>query len=125
MIEKLTLLGDKFLPSIDFDAKKNQLDISGYSIPEDAKHFYSNLIIWTESYFKQKPKVVKLNFNFVYFNSSSSKYIFELLKVFQKAEKNGVEVNVTWRYEEDDEDMLESGQTYQQLTNLPFEFIAI
>jgi hypothetical protein len=125
MLQDLILKGDKFTPSVNFNAKNGELLVEGYSIPEDARDFYIDLINWTKSYFETKPKKVVLTFNYIYFNSSSSKYIFELLKIFQTAKENACDVKIKWCYEDDDEDLYDSGQTYLQLTNLPFEFVPV
>jgi hypothetical protein len=125
MLKDLILKGDKFTPNVNFNAKNGELLVEGYSIPEDARHFYIDLINWTKSYFETNPQKVVLTFNYIYFNSSSSKYIFELLKIFQNAKENNCDVTIKWCYEEDDEDLYDSGQTYLQLTNLPFEFVAV
>ena len=58
-----------------------------------------------------------------YFNTSSSKCI---LDVFKKLESlAGTEVSVKWYYEEDDEDMLEAGEDYEAIIDLPFEMIEV
>ena len=58
-----------------------------------------------------------------YFNTSSSKCI---LDVFKKLETlSGTEVSVKWYYEEDDEDMLEAGEDYEAIIDLPFEMIEV
>ena len=35
------------------------------------------------------------------------------------------EVSVKWYYEEDDEDMLEAGEDYEAIIDLPFEMIEV
>ena len=64
-----------------------------------------------------------LNVQLEYFNTSSSKCI---LDVFKKLESvSGSEVSVKWYYEEDDEDMLEAGEDYEAIIDLPFEMIEV
>jgi len=38
---------------------------------------------------------------------------------------SGTEVKVNWYYEEDDEDMLEAGEDYQAIIDLPFKMIEV
>ena len=50
------------------------------------------------------------------------------LDVFKKLEginKGGSAVTINWHYEEDDEDMLEAGEDYQAIINVPFKMIMI
>ena len=64
-----------------------------------------------------------MNVQLEYFNTSSSKCI---LDVFKKLESvTGSEVSVKWYYEEDDEDMLEAGEDYEAIIDLPFEMIEV
>lgn len=43
------------------------------------------------------------------------------LRKFKNINKNGSAVIINWHYEEDDEDMLEAGEDYQAIINVPFE----
>jgi hypothetical protein len=48
------------------------------------------------------------------------------LDVFKKLESvSGSEISVKWHYEEDDEDMLEAGEDYEAIIDLPFEMIEV
>ena len=58
-----------------------------------------------------------------YFNTSSSKCIYDILKEIKKLENKGKKVMVRWYYDEDDEDMYEAGEDYSDLLDLPFKFI--
>lgn len=58
-----------------------------------------------------------------YFNTSSSKCIYDLLKDVKSLKNKGKKVSVRWYYDEDDEDMLEAGEDYSDLLDLPFMFI--
>ena len=67
--------------------------------------------------------ITEVNVQLEYFNTSSSKCI---LDVFKKLETlSGTEVKVNWYYEEDDEDMLEAGEDYQAIIDLPFKMIEV
>ncbi len=37
--------------------------------------------------------------------------------------KKGGTVEISWYYEEDDEDMFEAGEDYQSIINIPFKMI--
>jgi hypothetical protein len=60
-----------------------------------------------------------------YFNTSSSKCILDLFKKLEAVRTSGNEVTVFWHYEADDEDMLEAGEDYQAIINIPFKMIQI
>jgi hypothetical protein len=63
-------------------------------------------------------------FSFDYFNTSSSKYILEILRLIQQYKELGNEVVVKWYFLEDDTDMQETGEDYQQTIDVKFEIIA-
>jgi hypothetical protein len=60
-----------------------------------------------------------------YFNTSSSKCILDVFKKLETIRAAGNEVTVLWHYEADDEDMLEAGEDYAGIINVPFKMIMI
>jgi len=44
----------------------------------------------------------------------------DILKTVASMKKAGGQVTINWYYDEDDEDMLESGENYQEIINIPF-----
>lgn len=107
-------------PKISFDAIKGHLLLEGRSIPEDAYNFFTPIYEWLEVFNKEGAEDILLEFKLEYFNTSSSKCILEILKLLeiQKQKK----ISIKWYYEEDDEDMFESGQDYNQLVSLKIDF---
>ena len=73
---------------------------------------------------RDRPSTV-LHIQLEYFNTSSSKCILDLFKKLEVVRTTGNEVVVNWHYEEDDEDMLEAGEDYQAIINIPFKMIQI
>ena len=65
----------------------------------------------------------KFKINLDYINSSSSKYLLEILKRLNDFHKKGNNVLVKWYFDEYDEDAEESGEEYQELLDLKFELI--
>ena len=51
----------------------------------------------------------------------SSKYLFEIFRILEKIYRNGKMVKVKWFYEEDVEEMMESGEDYAEMIKIPFE----
>lgn len=107
-------------PKIHFDAIKGHLLLEGRSIPEDAYSFYNPIYEWLEEFDKACSTDILLEFKLEYFNTSSSKCILEILKLLEMQKQK--KVSIKWFYEEDDEDMFESGQDYNQLVSLKIDF---
>ena len=121
-MEDLKHEGSAKTPVVEFSSN-GELLLKGRSIPENSIEFYKPLIEWLESYAESPNSTTVLSVQLEYFNTSSSKCI---LDVFKKLESvSGSEITVKWHYEEDDEDMLEAGEDYEAIIDLPFEMIEV
>tara|TARA_B100000497_G_scaffold93345_1_gene104397 strand:- start:101 stop:475 length:375 start_codon:yes stop_codon:yes gene_type:complete len=121
-MEDLKHEGSAKTPVVEFSSN-GELLLKGRSIPENSIEFYKPLIEWLESYAESPNSTTVLSVQLEYFNTSSSKCI---LDVFKKLELvSGSEITVKWHYEEDDEDMLEAGEDYEAIIDLPFEMIEV
>jgi len=107
-------------PYIHFNAINGHLVIEGRSIPEDAYSFYTPVYRWLERFNQECKEDTLVEFKLEYFNTSSSKCILEILKILEKRKVS--KVDIKWFYEEDDEDMLDSGKDYKHLLSLPIQF---
>lgn len=121
-------------PSVVFDFDNNIFEINGCSRPEDVVAFYEQLVDWLSELkgkindeLKEKtaknPMIFKLRYD--YFNSSSAKYILDMVILIDALFKNGLTVRIEWLYKKEDEDMLETGQEFTDLIKCPIDFIAI
>ncbi|MBT6980453.1 MAG: DUF1987 domain-containing protein [Flavobacteriales bacterium] len=121
-MDPINIEGTPKTPTVNFSSDSGVLEIKGRSIPENAVEFYKPLIDWIGSYGDSAQSNTEVNIQLEYFNTSSSKCI---LDVFKKLESVNGKTNITinWHYEEDDEDMLEAGEDYQAIINIPFKMI--
>jgi hypothetical protein len=105
------------LPAISF-MSTGEMKITGRALPEDAVRFFMPLFEWINGFTGEN---VNVEINLDYFNTSVSKQLLDLFKMIDK-NPNIKNVSIKWMYEEGDEEMLESGEIYQEL--LPgFTFI--
>ncbi len=110
-------------PYVKFDGEKGLVEIKGRSIPENSIEFYKPLIDWLDKFSGQPPVKTSVNVKLEYFNTSSSKCILDIFRKLELIHKKGNEVEISWYYEEDDEDMFEAGEDYQSIINIPFKMI--
>lgn len=111
---------------VNLDAEKGLVEIKGRSIPENSIAFYEPLVNWLNEYSKNPQPQTVFNIHLEYFNTSSSKCILDVFKKAENIHNDGKsKVVVNWYYEEDDDDMLEAGEDYQSIVDLPFEMIAV
>jgi hypothetical protein len=121
-MESIKLEGTPKTPTVEFSANKGVLLLKGRSIPENSIEFYKPLINWIENYSASAPSKTVLNVQLEYFNTSSSKC---LLDIFKRLERVGDSATINWYYEEDDEDMLEAGEDYDAIIDIPFKMIEV
>ena len=62
---------------------------------------------WIDEYFESNDKA-EVIFEIDYLNSSSFKSLFDIFAKLEKYRKEGKEINTTWKYPEDDDDLLET-----------------
>ena len=109
-------------PEINFSIEKQKLFIAGKSFAEDVVEFYTPLIKWIDNYFATKPeKQTILEFKMTYFSTATSKVFLDLLIKLETYSKKGMPVKILWNYADKDEDIMESGEEYAEMVQLPFE----
>jgi len=111
-------------PQIILDRESNILEISGRSLPEDVNTFYEPMMSWIEEYSKDPLDTTVFNFKLTYFNTASSKIILDMLTQFEEMIEEGHQVMVRWYYPEEDEDMMEAGEEYSEMVDVPFEMVS-
>ncbi|MBX3044794.1 MAG: DUF1987 domain-containing protein [Candidatus Kapabacteria bacterium] len=121
-MENLYISPDKTTPEVDFNSVTNILKISGESFPENSSGFYDPVFKWLREYTAGKPSFT-FEFKMVYFNTSSSKAILDLITILEEYHNSGGNVKLIWHYEEDDDDIMESGQEFTEKLNLHCELI--
>ena len=124
-METISIEGTPKTPTITFDTNKGFLEIKGRSIPENSIEFYKPLVDWLEKYATKPQPATNVNIQLEYFNTSSSKCILVVFKKLEAINKSGSQVVINWFYEEDDEDMLEAGEDYQAIINVPFKMVQV
>lgn len=114
---------NKFAPSIYFDADSGKFNITGRSILDNSAEFYKPVIDFVLKYKANPCPKTEVNISLEYFNTSSSRCLYELLIIFSEIYKSGKDVLANWYYYEIDEDSLELGHDFQYSTGLPFSYL--
>ncbi len=130
-MEKLIIEPTANSPRIVLDPEARAFEFSGESRPENVRKFYLPILEWLESYTTEQENLqedertfgLQCQFNFEYFNSTSAKYILDIFKSLNAIAALGIEIEIKWLYEEDDEDMLEVGQEMSRMSKLSFDYI--
>jgi hypothetical protein len=117
-MKELIIEATKYSPRVDLNPS-GRIIIEGRSLVEDSYKFYEPVLQWIQDSTCNSLKVyIKLE----YINTSSSKQIFNLLKLIHE-NSTILDVNVQWYYEEGDEDTYELGKDIESEIRIPFEFL--
>lgn len=106
-------------PEVTYTRDQHRLIIRGRSLPEDAWSFYEPVLDWAKDFIANGQQELTIEFFLEYFNSSSGRYLLELLSTLEKSDKP---IQVVWVSEPEDELMVEKGEEFSGLVSIPFVF---
>jgi len=126
-METLIIEKTQSTPYIYFDQTTNVLIIKGESFPENSAKFYAPVMEWLKEYIiALDTEKVTMQFEIVYFNSSTSKVFMTILDMLQAAVENGKDISVLWLCDAENETAIECGEEFKEdLENLPFDIVLI
>lgn len=122
-------------PKIFYDVKKHHFEIGGFSRMENVRAFYQDFFDWFD---KNKAEILStinpstklhIELHIVYFNSASLKCFLDILLQFKKLYSTNdgkgslYNIEIFWYFDEGDEDMIEVGEDYSDVIEIPFTFI--
>jgi len=122
-MDVINIQGTDDTPSVVLDKDKGHFEISGRSLPEDVNLFYEPILEWIDKYAEDPNDRTEFNFKLEYFNTASSKVILDILLKFEEIAESGKDVVIKWHYHEDEEDMLEAGEEYADIVEVPFDYV--
>ncbi|MFT3885218.1 MAG: DUF1987 domain-containing protein [Flavobacteriales bacterium] len=123
-MERIELSATDKTPSVLFDPREGLIELHGCSIHENADRFFRPLLEQVERYTQQPAPHTRVRLFLTYFNSSSAKYVLDLLKLLDDMHGAGTgKAQLEWHYDEDDLDMLEAGEDYKGLLEMPVKLI--
>jgi len=121
---KLERAKTKTTPYILIDEDKNYMRFEGESYLEDIVSFFKEINEWLKVYLASGFSGFTFECALEYFNSSTTKQIYNVLRLIDGAAP-GKKVTVNWIVANEDDDMLiERGEDYRdEMENLEFNII--
>ena len=107
------------------DHDKGYIELKGRSLPMNSMEFFKPLHNWMDGYSRDPQKVTTVNIMLDYFDTSSSKHIYNIFQSLRSVNEQGNHITVNWHYENGDEEMEESGRDYEHLFQMSFNFIEV
>ena len=123
-MNNLEITGTHKTPTILLNGDDGTMMLEGRSNPENARDFFQPVMEWLEEYCKHPAERTDLKINLELFNTSSSKYLMEILRKIRELADSDHSFNVTWMYEEDDLEMLDTAEAYEMMTGLRFQKVS-
>jgi hypothetical protein len=122
-MKDLILEAGQYTPKIVLKPEQRLFCFFGNSFPVNPTEFYRPVIEWFSEYLKlyTSNDEIIINFDFNYINTSSSKQIATLFMLFDSLPVRD-NILINWYYNENDNDMLETGERYAGYADLKFKF---
>jgi len=112
-------------PYILIDEEKEYVRFLGRCYLEDILGFFKEINEWLGEYLSSSPAKLTFDCELEYFNSSTTKLLYNMLRVMDKAAAGGVDVTVNWIAAEDNNMVIECGEDLSdEMKHLKFNLIA-
>ena len=109
-----------------FIMRDGYIQLSGRSIPQNARQLYKICFDWIEQYILNPARETKVDLFFEYIDTSSIRCVVDFLtKLCTIPETANKRIEINWYYETDDDDSHDLGAYIQQHLKVPFNIIPI
>jgi hypothetical protein len=123
-MQELRIVSTKNSPEIIMNPD-GLIKIRGRSIHENVTEFFQPVGDWINEYIDDPADVTCVDMVLEYFNSASAKTFIQLLQKLTYVQLKDKRFIFNWYYEDGDEDILERGEYFSSVLDVPFNFIKI
>ena len=114
-MQDLYIAPEKDKPEVDFKFSRHHLALRGESFPENALAFYGPIISSLMDYLgATRDQDITVDIELRYFNSSSTKILLNMFRMFDQASSNDNKVFLNWYHDPEDDTVLEFGNDVAQ-----------
>ena len=113
-MDNLNIEATNSTPSIIADALSGDVQIRGKSYPENTFEFYQSTLNWLTDYLAADGAHLKVTFEILYFNSSTSQVFYDLFDLLEEARGAGKTIVVNWEYDEENVSAEEAGEDLKE-----------
>ena len=119
----MSLIIEKTLDTPYIHLEEGYVKMEGKLMPENILIFFKTIDKWIREYVSKPAEFTKIEFDFSYLNSCSTKHICDTLNLFNEKYLEGFDMKIYWTYEEGDDTVQEIGIDLESVLDIPFEFI--
>jgi len=121
----IDIQGGRSTPRVLLDYDSHRFLIEGQSFPENSSNFFLPIIDWFKEYLEEKNVNMILDIKLLYVNTSSTKALFYILDLLDKAYNKGKNVSVNWYYDSENEMARETGLELLEDFKFPYRIIEV
>jgi len=112
-------------PYVLIDEAKGYIRFEGRSYLEDILGFFAEINEWLVEYLSTASASLTFDCELEYFNSSTTKVLYNMLRLMDKAAAGGAKVTVNWIAAEDNDMVVECGEDFSdEMEHMKFNLIA-
>lgn len=112
-------------PLVELNPDAGKIRLVGESYPENALEFYRPILTWVDQFLQRDARPLSLDLHLTYLNTSSIKSLMDLLDALEEAFREGREIQLDWRYDEENERALELAEEFKEDLSLPFNLVPV
>jgi hypothetical protein len=124
MVKEVKILPTKNSPEIVLNPD-GIIKIRGRSIQENVAEFFEPVDDWVSEYVKEPADITCVDIRLDYFNSASARVFITLFQKITWVTLKHKKFIFNWYYEDGDEDILERGEYFASVLDVPINFIKI
>lgn len=122
MVKELKILPTKNSPEVILNPV-GIIKIRGRSIQEDVAEFFEPVDDWITEYIKEPAEITCVDVALEYFNSASARVFITLFQKITWVTLKHKKFIFNWYYEDGDEDILERGEYFASVLDVPINYI--
>lgn len=119
-MENLNIEATQSTPSVLADPAAGTVRMRGDSYPENSYELFSPVIDWIEAYLRDTDRMLTLELQLLYLNTSSVKAMMDIFDMLEEAHGKGRKVAVNWYYDEQNERVAELAEEFREDCSFPF-----
>jgi hypothetical protein len=121
-IRTLVIEATEQTPKVSFYPEHGNFSIVGKSLPESGESFYQPVLEWLDKGLEKSANILNFEFSLEQLNLSSSKMLLFILYKLKEQKEAGKQVSVWWYHGDENSDILEVGEDYEFMVDIPFRF---
>ena len=123
-MEELKISPTKNTPEILLNPD-GTIRVRGRSIHENVTDFFAPVEDWITQYIIDPAELTCVELNLEYCNSASAKVLIHMLQKITYVSLKNKKFIFNWYYEDGDDDILERGEYFAAILDVPFNFIKL